>query len=150
MNNIYCSYYTKNQNITSYMVSMINPSASDRILEPCGGDGIFIDAMLARSPKLMIDTCDLDNEAIVAMQSKYYLKKNIKVRSADTLTDSLFDEYSKNGYYDKIIGNPPYGGWQDYSRRADLKQKFNGFYVKETYSLFLLRCISLLKENGVL
>jgi len=150
MNDIYCAYYTKNSNITSYMVSMIHPSQSDHILEPCGGDGVFIDALLDFYPKLRIDTCDLDITAVNAMKSKYHLNQNVSVRRTDTLTDSFFDEVSNYGYYDKIIGNPPYGGWQEYNRRAELKQKYNGFYVRETYSLFLLRCVSLLKNNGVL
>jgi hypothetical protein len=132
------------------MVSMISPNQDDHILEPCGGDGIFIDALLNYYPDLHIDTCDLDKTAVQAMQSKYSVLKNVSIRQTDTLTDALFDFYSGMGFYDKIIGNPPYGGWQEYDRRAELKQKYKGFYVKETYSLFLLRCVSLLKENGVL
>jgi len=150
MNDVYCAYYTKNKNITSYMISMIHPLQSDYILEPCGGDGVFIDALLDYSPNLKIDTCDLNADAVNAMKSKYSLNHNVSVRRTDTLTDSFFDEASSYGHYDKIIGNPPYGGWQDYSRRTELKRKYTGFYVKETYSLFLLRCISLLKNNGVL
>lgn len=129
---------------------MIDPKIGDSVLEPCGGDGIFIDALLSNIPNLHIDTCDLDSVAVQAMQLKYSGMNNVSVRQADTLTDMLFDSYSQNGFYDKIIGNPPYGGWQEYSRRAELKRKYNGFYAKETYSLFLLRCISLLKEHGIL
>jgi hypothetical protein len=132
------------------MVSMINPKQDDHILEPCGGDGMFIDALLDYSPSLKIDTCDLDSKAVNIMRYKYSLKKNVLIREADTLTDTLFDKYSNTGFYDKIIGNPPYGGWQEYERRAELKQKFKGFYVKETYTLFLLRCVSLLREKGIL
>lgn len=129
---------------------MINPTDGDLILEPCGGDGVFIDALLDYSPNLRIDTCDLDKVAVRVMQSKYSTKSRVSIRETDTLMDSLFDEYSNDGYYDKVIGNPPYGAWQEYDRRAELKRKFQGFYVKETYTLFLLRCISLLKENGIL
>jgi len=129
---------------------MIHPSQNDRVLEPCGGDGMFIDALLECCPSLKIDTCDLDINAVKHMKTKYFSHDNVSIREADTLTDSFFDEISQIGYYDKIIGNPPYGGWQEYSRRAELKQKYNGFYVKETYSLFLLRCVSLLKDRGVL
>ena len=132
------------------MVSMIHPSQNDHILEPCGGDGVFIDALLDFSPQLKIDTCDLDIDAVNAMKLKYHHDNNVSVRKTDTLMDSFFDEVSSLGYYDKIIGNPPYGGWQEYSRRAELKRKYNGFYARETYSLFLLRCVSLLKNNGVL
>lgn len=150
MSDIYCSYYTKSNNITKYMVSMINPTEDDHILEPCGGDGAFIDALLSCSQNLKIDTCDLDKTAVNKMKSKYSTQKRISIRETDTLIDPLFDEYSSSGYYDKIIGNPPYGGWQEYDRRAELKRKFQGFYVKETYALFLLRCITLLKEKGIL
>ena len=55
---------------------------------------------------------------------------------------------SLGGHYTKVIGNPPYGAWQDYEKREMLKKKFSGHYVKETYSLFLLRCISVLRMNG--
>jgi hypothetical protein len=132
------------------MVSMIRPMRDDRILEPCGGDGMFVDALLEHNPRLKIDTCDIDEKAIKTMSMKYDSLSNVVIRETDTLTDSTFDEYSLSGYYDKIIGNPPYGGWQEYERRAKLKRKYNGFYVKETYSLFLLRCVSLLKEEGLL
>jgi tRNA1(Val) A37 N6-methylase TrmN6 len=132
------------------MVSMIEPAHGDHILEPCGGDGMFIDALLENTIDLNIDTCDIDKNAINILKSKYSECRNISIREADTLFDEIFDEYSRTGYYDKIIGNPPYGGWQEYERRAELKQRYKGFYVKETYSLFLLRCISLLKEKGVL
>jgi len=150
MNDIFRSYYTKNNNITSYMVSMIRPSDNDYVLEPCGGDGMFIDALLECCPDVIIDTCDLDVNAVNTMKHKYFSHKNVSVREADTLTDSFFDEVSQFGYYDKIIGNQPYGGWQEYSRRGELKQKYNGFYIRETYSLFLLRCVSLLKDEGIL
>jgi hypothetical protein len=129
---------------------MINLTRGDRVLEPCGGDGMFIDALLQYNPNLMIDTCDLDANAVKIMRLKYSSMNNVSIRETDTLTDLYLDEISEFGYYDKIIGNPPYGGWQEYSRRAELKRRYNGFYVRETYSLFLLRCVSLLKAGGIL
>lgn len=151
MENVYRSFYTKNNYITKYMVSMINPRIGEKILEPCGGDGVFIDTMLEINPDLHIDTCDLNDEAVQTLRNKYLNKPNIKVWKTDTLMDESFDQYAKaGGYYDKIVGNPPYGGWQEYNHRTELRQKYNGFYVKETYSLFLLRCISMLNEDGVL
>jgi len=48
-----------------------------------------------------------------------------------------------------VIGNPPYGAWQDYEKRQLLKKLYRG-YVRETYTLFLQRCLSLLKNNGKL
>ncbi len=152
MEHIYRSYYTKSDFITQYMVKMLNPSEQDMILEPCGGDGVFIDSLLSVNSSLKIDTCDLNDEAVAKLTDKYSGNSNIHIWQTDTLLDDRFDMYAadKNGYYDKIIGNPPYGGWQEYSRRDELKKKYNGFYVRETYSLFVLRCISMLKNKGVL
>lgn len=150
MDNIYRSFYTKNNYITKYMVSMIDPTPSDKILEPCGGDGVFIDTMLELGLDLDIDTCDLNIEAVETLRRKYAHNEKVEIRHTDTLMDEIFDSYVENGYYDKIVGNPPYGGWQEYEKRDELKKKYNGFYVKETYSLFLLRCVSMLKNKGVL
>lgn len=152
MEHIYRSYYTKSDYITQYMVKMLNPNEQDKILEPCGGDGVFIDSLLEVNKDLKIDTCDLNSEAVAKLTDKYCENNNINIWQTDTLFDETFDKYAadRSGYYDKIIGNPPYGGWQEYERRDELKKKYNGFYVKETYSLFLLRCISMLKEGGVL
>lgn len=75
---------------------------------------------------------------------KYRDVNNLTVKRSDTLLDERLDYISSiGGYYTKIIGNPPYGAWQDYEKRDLLKKKYNGQYVKETYTLFLYRCISL-------
>ena len=102
---------------------MINPTLEDKILEPCGGDGVFIDTMLELNPNLHIDTCDLNGEAVDILKSKYADKQNIKIWKTDTLMDETFDKYAvSNGYYNKVVGNPPYGGWQEYEHRAELKK----------------------------
>ena len=72
------------------------------------------------------------------------------LKRTDTLVDEQLDCFGAiGGHYDKVIGNPPYGAWQDYDKRDLLKKKYPSQYVKETYSLFLLRCISVLKIGVV-
>lgn len=144
------AYYTNDSEITDYMVRMLDIEPSDRILEPCGGAGAFIDAIMRNCDSPRIDTCDIDPNAVEKLQEKYGGNKAISVRQADTLFDDLFDRVAKSPIYDKIIGNPPYGAWQDYDRRAELKKKFPELYVKETYTLFLYRCLSLLRDGGKL
>ena len=151
MENVYRSFYTKSDYITKYMVNMLELEPNDLVLEPSGGDGVFIDSLLEVNHNLKIETCDLNAEAVNKLNEKYRDNDNIKIWETDTLLDEKFDTYALNGgYYDKVIGNPPYGGWQDFEKRELLKKKYNGHYVKETYSLFLLRCISLLKKDGIL
>ncbi len=170
MKDIYCSYYTESDDITSYMARKLGIKESDLVLEPSAGEGIFIDELLKHKVPVRIDALDINEEAINVLHKKYSDNPNITVRLTDTLFDEELDKYTvselwlKNtdvlldeqldifdqmgGHYDKVIGNPPYGAWQDYDKRDLLKKKYVGQYVKETYTLFLLRSISVLKKGG--
>ena len=170
MKNQFCSFYTNSEDITFYMSSRLGIHNGDIILEPSAGEGIFIDEVLKTRKKVHIDALDINDDAISVLQKKYDDNPDVDVRKTDTLFDSRLDKYdisqlwlkqtdtlldeqldffnSTGGHYTGVIGNPPYGAWQDYERRDRLKKKYVGQYVKETYSLFLLRCISVLKLNG--
>lgn len=170
MRDEYCSYYTDSEEITTYMVRRLNVKKGDLILEPSAGEGIFIDALLNRSHDIRIDALDINRDAIKVLEEKYRDNPNVCIRMTDTLLDDKLDAYGLSelwlkqtdtlideqldyfnligGHYSKVIGNPPYGAWQDYEKRDALKKKYSGHYVKETYSLFLLRCISVLKTKG--
>lgn len=170
MKDRFCSYYTNSKDITEYMTQKLGIVDNDVILEPSAGEGIFIDEVLETNKTVQIDALDINGEAISILKKKYEDNSAVVVRETDTLldeqldlysisqlwlkqTDTLFDKQldtfsALGGHYTKVIGNPPYGAWQDYEKRDVLKKKFAGHYVKETYSLFLLRCISVLKMNG--
>lgn len=170
MKDQFCSFYTNSEDITFYMSSRLGINDGDIILEPSAGQGIFIDEILNTKKKVHIDALDINDDAISVLQKKYDNNPDVDVRKTDTLFDSQLDKYdisqlwlkqtdtlldeqldlfnSTGGYYTGVIGNPPYGAWQDYERRDLLKKKYVGQYVKETYSLFLLRCISVLKLKG--
>ena len=172
MHDTFCSYYTDSEDITNYMASMLEVNDGDVILEPSAGSGLFIDELLRTNKTVHIDGLDIDKKAITILKEKYKNNPSVNIRETDTLfdreldkfqqtdlwlknTDTLFDEEldffeSVGGHYSKVIGNPPYGAWQDYEKRDLLKKKYIGQYVKETYSLFLLRCISVLKMHGKL
>lgn len=172
MKDTLCAYYTESEDITSYMASKVTVSDGDVILEPSAGEGIFIDELLKTNKSFRVDALDINGAAIKILKEKYKHNPSITVRETDTLLDEELDVYGVGatqlwikqadtlldvqldffgpigGHYDKVIGNPPYGAWQDYEKRDLLKKKYAGHYVKETYSLFLLRCISVLKMNG--
>ena len=44
------AYYTKSDPILNYMINMLHFHPQDSILEPCGGDGVFVDKILEKSP----------------------------------------------------------------------------------------------------
>lgn len=170
MKDTLCSYYTNSNDITSYMVKRLGINNSDIVLEPSAGEGVFLDEVLNTGKSVQIDALDIDENAIKTLKQKYNDKPFVQVWETDTLLDSRLDGFcdpeiwlkntdtlldtqldffsSIGGHYTKIIGNPPYGAWQDYDKRDLLKKKYPGQYVKETYSLFLLRCISVMKKGG--
>jgi tRNA1(Val) A37 N6-methylase TrmN6 len=147
----YQAFYTKSTPIVDYMVSKLLLSQNDKIFEPCGGDGVFIEAILNTNELANIDICELNPSAVAVLQSKFSTFQNVNIRECDTLLDhDLSFNSSFGGIYDKIIANPPYGAWQDLGKRVVLKKMYSELYVKESYALFLFRCIELLKEDGIL
>jgi adenine-specific DNA-methyltransferase len=147
----YQAFYTKSIPIVDYMVSKLSLKNDDKIFEPCGGEGVFIEAILDANEFANIDVCELNESAVNILQNKFAKYSTVHVRQCDTLLDNdLIFNSSFGGIYDKIIANPPYGAWQDYDKRDKLKKLFPNLYAKETYALFLYRCIELLKDGGVL
>ncbi len=147
----YQAFYTKSTPIVDYMVSKLSLKSTDKIFEPCGGDGVFVEAMLEENEFAQIDIFELNSQSVDILKTKFSSYPNVNVRNCDTLLDNDLMFYSNfGGIYDKIIANPPYGAWQDYSKRAQLKKLYSELYAKETYTLFLFRCIELLKDGGIL
>lgn len=144
MYDTYCSYYTDSEDITNYMASMLDIKDGDLILEPSAGSGLFIDEVLKFSKNIHIDGLDINKQAISILKQKYKNNSSVTIRETDTLfdreldsfeqtnlwlknSDTLFDAEldffeSVGGHYSKVIGNPPYGAWQDYEKRDLLKK----------------------------
>jgi tRNA1(Val) A37 N6-methylase TrmN6 len=144
------AFYTKSNPIVEYMVNRLHLHEGHKVFEPCAGDGVFIDALLAKTENLSIDAYELDTNAYRVLNNKNYSEK-VRLKLADTLTSEELYVYAQSGgIYDRIIANPPYGAWQSFERRKLLKKLYPNFYVKETYTLFLYRCLQLLKPEGIL
>jgi adenine-specific DNA-methyltransferase len=144
---VYRSFYTSDQGLVSYMVKLLSPEPGHSCLEPCAGAGAFVDSLLAASADMQITACELSSAAVEQLHAKYAGAQNVRVKKCDFLMDppDLFDTI---GVFDRIIGNPPYGGWQDYEKRAALKARFPGLYVRETYGLFLAQALRRLRLGG--
>lgn len=147
----YQAFYTKSTPIVDYMVNNLMLNSTDKIFEPCGGDGVFVEAILAENEFANINVCELNDVAYQTLLNKFSHYSNVHIRQCDTLLDSdLIFNSGFGGIYDKIIANPPYGAWQDLDKKVAIKKIYSDLYVKETYALFLFRCIELLKDGGIL
>jgi len=150
-NKLYQAYYTKSEPIVDYMIRQLDLGKGMRVLEPAAGDGVFIDAILEKQPDVMIDAFEISPEAVATLKKKFSGLNNVRIIHTDTLLiehDGLFADFAAQ--YDRVIANPPYGAWQEYSKRERLKRLYRGLYVKETYALFLYKSLQLLKEGGKL
>lgn len=127
---------------------MLQFKPHDRILEPCGGDGVFIDKILESTHDVQINVFELNPSVVADLKSKYSLKSCVSIKETDTLLDETILECSQR--YDKIIGNPPYGARNDEHKKELLNKLYSALYTKESYTLFLYACTRCLKENGEL
>jgi hypothetical protein len=136
------------------MIGLLDLQNNLAVLEPACGDGAFVEALRGTGLELDISCLDKNPAALDLVRSKY--GNSVKTLCVDTILDQLTGPFGKLASshlpqkYDRIIGNPPYGGWIDYETRAALKKLFPGYHVRETYTLFLLRCLELLKAGGIL
>ena len=144
----YQSYYTKSEPILNYMTGMLNIKPQDSIWEPCGGDGVFVDKILEQSPSSQISIYEFNPIAVSSLRRKYQGYSNISIKQTDTLLDDTV--LRRDGLYDKIIGNPPYGAKHTQDQKLALSRSYPNLYVKESYTLFLYACIKCLKEDGEL
>ena len=142
----YQAYYTKSDPILDYMVGMLGIQPSDSILEPCGGDGVFVDKIRNFISDVDIDVLELNPESVSLLKSKYSDCHRVNIKETDTLLDEDIIQSSKK--YDKIIGNPPYGARHDEKKRQQLSCMYPHLYTKESYTLFLYLCIRNLKPGG--
>ncbi|QTU82557.1 Eco57I restriction-modification methylase domain-containing protein [Carnobacteriaceae bacterium zg-C25] len=151
MNKTLQTYYTNSDLITDYMVSKLELCDTDTILEPSVGEGVFVDKILQQKPKLSITTYDIDNYSYQVMSRKFRKNQNVSIHESDTLIDLNLDiRANTHTGFSKIIGNPPYGAVFTDEQKRVLSKKYSRIYSKDSYVLFLFRCLSLLEEDGKL
>lgn len=136
------AFYTNCNHITSYMVGLLECESGMSVLEPCAGDGAFIDEILRQKCNVYISAFDMNLESVSCLQKKYHDTNDIKIKQAD------FAFIDSAPIYDRVIANPPYGAYQTPEKRLQLKAAYPNIYAKETYGIFLVRAMEMLKPNG--
>ncbi|MFQ6056771.1 MAG: Eco57I restriction-modification methylase domain-containing protein, partial [Methanosarcinales archaeon] len=135
------------QKTVEFMISLLEPIKKDsKILEPCGGDGIFVKELIKRciDPK-NITVFDIDPEVREPLTK---LGVNFELR--DTLKISPL-EFHNFFYY--AIGNPPYLSKDSKYIKENkilLRKIYKEIGVHDTYTLFIYQTLRLLKEHGLL
>ena len=117
------------------------------LLEPAFGLGIFSRLILKQKKDIIITSFDVDPKIFEIAKQNFNNYSNINY----FLEDYLFNDW--NNKYDAIICNPPYFKFHDYENKKTLKEikkrlKINLSGFTNIYTLFLLKSIYQLKENG--
>ncbi|HCA5148155.1 TPA: N-6 DNA methylase, partial [Acinetobacter baumannii] len=154
------SYYTP-KFISDFIVKWIAKQPFNNfsnILEPSCGDGVFIDSLLEslnrNDSNFNIDLVEINNLVAQKLREKYLNNSNISIHNEDFLDYQLIC----NKRYSLIIGNPPYIKRTYLSEEQlilskkifESYQKLTNSNLKNIWSSFLVRSISLLTDNGTL
>ena len=136
------AFYTNCDYIASYMAGLLKCERGMSVLEPCAGEGVFIDELLKNEGKYKITAYELNKESSGNLFKKYYSHKYISVSHDDFLLLITGERF------DRVIANPPFGAYQTPEKRKQLKKDYPKIYAKETYGLFLIRSMELLNPGG--
>lgn len=128
-----------------FMVSLLALERGHRVLDPCAGEGAFVDALVrAGVPQERISAWDLDERACAILRRRY---PNVRVERRDALLAAPGD-----ARFDRVIANPPYlNKASAYVRahRAELRRRFGRDVGSgETFAMFLSVALGLLAEAG--
>jgi tRNA1(Val) A37 N6-methylase TrmN6 len=126
------------------MIGLLQCHEEMSVLEPCAGEGVFIDGLIKIDHAPRITAYELNNDSVEALRQKYSGISKIQIEQEDFLL--LIPLNGKK--FDRVIANPPYGAYQSPQKRKQLKKDYPHIYAKETYGLFLIRAMALLKDSG--
>jgi len=122
------------------MLDLAGVNSEGQVLEPCVGEGVFLDLLLEKN-----------YENILA----YEIDENL-AQKYDFVKYESFVSAKIEDKFDLIIGNPPYIRWKNLEENLKIEVQENPLWQKYCNSLcdylhiFILKSIDLLKENGQL
>jgi len=163
------SYYTPTEIIKSIAESNIYNLKNPKILDPCCGTGQFLLAIAQYAKANAIEIkpdnlwgADIDDIAIRLARINLLVKfRDVDFKPNIFCIDTLLDKESqdlfstnsetlKNGSFDLVVTNPPWGADLTKEQLNKLKKEFGEISSGESFSYFLVKAIRLLRDKGIL
>jgi hypothetical protein len=142
------SFYTESTEIRLLMLQLLGNVQNLSLLEPCAGEGAFLTDLIGIPAS--IDAIDID-ERHVQFLGKHF-PAWVKPIHADFIdyfvSGQLFHPIEIKRSYDAVICNPPYGLSFALDYRKRIKKQYPDYYVRESYSLFMLFALACLRTGG--
>lgn len=138
----YGIYFTPPE-IISEMINNIDFDNISSVLEPSCGDGRFISSILSKSPTMYVIGVELNDIVFDNLSETTNFPPNVTILNDDFIHCDFDDET-----FDLIIGNPPYF----VVGKSTIDKKYHPFIVgrPNIYIVFILKCLELLSEDGIL
>lgn len=159
------SYYTPSylsEFIFKHIAFNLKSNANLCILEPSIGDGSFVQAFNntvfpKKIKKISFTGVEKFLPELRKAEAKSKINPNCKTEYSFVKNDFLKFQKSRNNFYSIIAGNPPYIkkgllGKEQINTCLKIHEsaKLSSNSVKNLWTSFLVRCIQLLKEDGIL
>lgn len=142
------AFYTDADEIRSLMQELLGDVSSKKILEPCAGQGAFLDGLIGQPS--IVHAVDIDKKHIQHLTDNAC--SSVKVIHTDFIDNyvsgSMFNSSKIHSDYDAVICNPPYGLRFTTDYRKQIKKHFPHLYARESYGLFLYFGINALVKGG--
>lgn len=129
------------------------PRNGDRILDPGCGMGVFIEEVLRsveqRGVEVEIVGVEIDRKFLSELKKKFKDLKNVRILEEDFL---LLPPQTL-GFFDYVVGNPPYVSYDKISPKLRnlYRKNFRTAYGRyDLYFLFFEKSLDLLRSGGVL
>lgn len=151
-------YYTPRA-VTQFIVDMINPQLSEKVLDPACGTGGFLACSIEHLKKQIQRTEDGEtlNNNIFGIEKKplphqlcttnmilHGIDTPINIRRDNTLSKPI-NNISPVDRVDCIVTNPPFGGIEEEGIENNFPASFR---TRETADLFLVYIMKMLKPQG--
>ncbi|WP_024905205.1 type I restriction-modification system subunit M [Robbsia andropogonis] len=145
--------------VTQFMVDMVNPQLSEKVLDPACGTGGFLACAIEhlRTQVKSVDDESRLQQAIHGVEKKqmphllcvtnmllHGIEIPFQIRHDNTLARPLVS-YGPRDMVDVILTNPPFGGTEEPGIESNFPADVR---TKETADLFLVLITELLKHNG--
>lgn len=147
------AYYTPTR-VVKKLISKLEISAKDKILDPCCGTGNFLLQLPSTVPFEKIYGNDIDAVSVKITRLNIALKyDNLSIESiTEHITNKNYlTDYAENDFQ-YIIGNPPWGYEFSKSEKSELRNIYKATSGKniESYDVFIECALKNLSINGQL
>lgn len=137
------SFYTPAEFVDAQIsnIHKQNPANINSILDPCAGNGVYVDAFLAYYPEASVVAIEQDFLSAYILKAKYRNNTNVRIYHSP-FEDILFREK-----FDLVASNIPFGNFPVFPKHT---RNYPNDVTGKIHNFFFHHSLNLLNEGGAL